>query len=321
MILNGKHFPHGVFLAPMAGFTDYAMRKICHDLGAEATTTEMVSAKAVCFGDKKTFSLARIREEEGTVSVQLFGSEPDLLAKAAEMLSKGTPDGCPPFAIDINMGCPVPKVFNNGEGSALMKDPDRIRRIVRACTESTDLPISVKLRLGVDEKSLNAVECALAAEAGGASWITVHGRTRKQMYSGEANRELIRNVKNSIHIPLIANGDITDADSALSMLKDTGADGIMIGREAIGNPFVFRDILLAMEGKTPVGASLSERVETAERQLALAVADKGEVVAVKECRKTVAKYFAGFRGSAALRLAINSCTTQKEVLNCLEKLG
>ena len=310
MNIGNQYLKHGLFLAPMAGFSDRAMRRICADMGAEYSVTEMISAKAVTFGDKKTYTLANIKPDEGSVALQIFGSEPEIMGRAAHILSiRDFGEGyCSPCAIDINMGCPVHKIFLNGEGSALMRDPELIYRITKAVKENTDLPVTVKHRTGVDERSLNAVECAMAAESGGASLITVHGRTRVQMYSGSVNREMIKNVKKSVHIPVIANGDILSGEDALSMLRDTGADGIAIGRGAVGNPFIFREIIAALEGKTFIPPTLEEKVEVALLQLRLAIEDKGERVAVPESRKQIASYLHSFKGAAAIRARINLAT-------------
>ena len=310
MNIGNQYLKHGLFLAPMAGFSDRAMRRICADMGAEYSVTEMISAKAVTFGDKKTYTLANIKPDEGSVALQIFGSEPEIMGRAAHILSiRDFGEGyCSPCAIDINMGCPVHKIFSNGEGSALMRDPELIYRITKAVKENTDLPVTVKHRTGVDERSLNAVECAMAAESGGASLITVHGRTRVQMYSGSVNREMIKNVKKSVHIPVIANGDILSGEDALSMLRDTGADGIAIGRGAVGNPFIFREIIAALEGKTFIPPTLEEKVEVALLQLRLALEDKGERVAVPESRKQIASYLHSFKGAAAIRARINLAT-------------
>ena len=315
MKIGDQYLKHGLFLAPMAGFSDRAMRRICADMGVEYSVTEMISAKAVTFGDKKTYSLANIRPDEGRVALQIFGSEPDIMGRAAHILStRDYGEGyCSPCAIDINMGCPVHKIFSNGEGSALMRDPELIYRITKAVKESTDLPVTVKHRTGVDDKSLNAVECAQAAESGGASLITVHGRTRVQMYSGTVNREIIKNVKQSVHIPVIANGDILSSADALSMLRDTGADGVAIGRGAVGNPFIFREILAALEGREYVEPTLEEKVEIALLQLRLAIEDKGERVAVPEARKQIASYLHSFRGAASIRARINQALSYTEI--------
>ena len=315
MKIGNQELKHGLFLAPMAGFSDRAMRRICADMGAEYSVTEMISAKAVTFGDKKTYSLANIRPDEGRVALQIFGSEPDIMARAANILStRDFGEGyCSPCAIDINMGCPVHKIFSNGEGSALMRDPELIYRITRAVRENTDLPVTVKHRTGVCDRSLNAVECAMAAESGGASLITVHGRTRVQMYSGSVNREIIKNVKKSVHIPVIANGDILSGADAISMLADTGADGIAIGRGAVGNPFIFREVICALEGTPYAEPTLGEKVDIALLQLRLAIEDKGERVAVPEARKQIASYLHSFRGAAAIRARINQALGYGEI--------
>ena len=306
----------------MAGYSDRAMRVVASGMGAELSVTEMVSAKAVTFGDKKTFNLARIGADEGNVSLQIFGSEPDVMARAAAELESGySAEGfVPPVAIDINMGCPVHKIFSNGEGSALMKDPELIYRITRSVKENISIPVTVKIRSGVDEKHINAVECALAAESAGASLVTVHGRTRTMLYSGVADREIIKNVKDSLHIPVVANGDVTDVETALAMLGETGADGIMIGRGAVGNPYLFAQIRAALEGKMFCVPTLEEKRKTALLQLRLAIEDKGETVAVNEARKQIAIYFKGFRGSATLRAKINAATTYAEVEAALEEV-
>lgn len=315
MKIGNQYLKHGLFLAPMAGFSDRAMRRICADMGAEYSVTEMISAKAVTFGDKKTYTLANIRPDEGSVALQIFGSEPEIMGRAAHILStRDFGEGyTSPCAIDINMGCPVHKIFSNGEGSALMRDPELIYRITKAVKENTDLPVTVKHRTGVDEKSLNAVECAMAAESGGASLITVHGRTRVQMYSGTVNREIIKNVKQSVHIPVIANGDILSGADAVSMLRDTGADGVAIGRGAVGNPFIFREIIATLEGGVFVPPTLEEKVKIALMQLRLAIEDKGERVAVPESRKQIASYLHSFKGAAAIRARINLATEYGEI--------
>ena len=304
--------PLGIMLAPMAGYTDRAMRLVCHRQGCEYSVTEMVSAKAVVFNDKKTFSLAKILPDEGPVAIQIFGSEPEVMAEAAARLEK--PEfGASPVAIDINMGCPVHKIFSNGEGSALMRSPELIERIVSSVKSAVSIPVSVKLRSGIDPSHINAVECALAAEAGGASMVCLHGRTRVQMYGGKSDREIIKNVKKCLHIPLIANGDVTSAEDALDLIRYTGADGIAVGRGAVGNPFIFSEIRAKLIGEDAGTVSLSKRVSTALYQLKTAVLDKGEYVAVNEARKQISFYLKGFRGAAALRQKINTATSFAEV--------
>ena len=324
--MKNKHLDvkNALFLGPMAGYTDRAMRVVSHMCGADISVTEMVSAKATVFGDKKTALLSRIREDEGRVFLQIFGSEPSVMGEAAAILTEpyGEDGYVSPEAIDINMGCPVHKIFSNGEGSALMKSPEKIYDIVKAVNEATRLPVTVKMRAGVDKEHISAVECALAAESAGAALICVHGRTRSQLYGGLADREIIKNVKKSLHIPVIANGDVVNSESAVSMINDTGADGIMIGRGAVGDPFIFSEIKARLAGEEYVPPSDSERVKIALLELRLAVEDKGERIAIPEARKKIAAYFKGFRGSAQLRAKINMAQTYFEVeellSSCLE---
>lgn len=314
--LGKLNMTYGLCLAPMAGYTDRAMRLVCRKYGVEHSVTEMVSAKAVVFNDKKTFALARILPDEGPVSVQIFGSEPEIMAEAAHTLANPK-EGVRPVAIDINMGCPVNKIFGNGEGSALMKSPELIERITRAVATSVDIPTTVKIRAGINKNSINAIECALAAEEGGASLLCIHGRTREQMYGGLADREIIKNVKDSLHIPLVANGDIVDGASALAMLRDTGADGIAVGRGAVGNPFIFSEIISALEGKSFAEPTIEERVDTALLQLRTAIEEKGERLAIPEARKQIALYLRSFHGAARIRAEINRALTYEEVEKAL----
>ena len=312
MRIGDLEFKIGLSLAPMAGFSDRAMRLLCKENGAEYSVSEMVSATAVTFGDKKTAALAAIRPDEGAVGLQIFGSRPDVMGEAARILTEET-EGCAPAFIDINMGCPVNKIFSNGEGSALMRDPGNIERIVSAVKAAVSLPVTVKIRTGIDESRLNAVDCALAAESGGADALCIHGRTRKQMYSGTVDRKTIADVKRALHIPVIGNGDINSAEDAVSMINDTGVDGIAIGRGAVGNPFIFREIRAAILGESYCAPSLKDRVEAALYQLRTAIEDKGERVAVCEARKQIALYLKGFRGAASIRGEINRALTYKEV--------
>ena len=304
---------HGLALAPMAGFSDRAMRYVCHLFGAEYSVTEMVSAKAVVYGDEKTFKLARIGEGEGKVAVQIFGSEPDIMAKAGEIIARGQYGGIKPSAIDINMGCPVKKVFSNNEGSALMQNPDLIYKITRAVKESIDIPCTVKMRAGIDEAHINAVECALAAESAGADLLTVHGRTRKQLYSGKSDLEIIKRAKSALKIPVMANGDIVDAESAIYALEYTGADGIMIGRGALGNPFIFKEISAKLRAERYTPPTIKEKCDTALLQLRTAIFEKGENVAVREARGQIALYLKSFRGASRLRADINRALTYRDV--------
>ena len=320
MRIGNTELEYGLCLAPMAGYTDRAMRILAHGYGAEYSVSEMISAKAVVFGDKKTHKLAEISADEGNVALQLFGSEPEVVAEAAALLESGESGFSAPVAIDINMGCPVHKIFSNGEGSALMRSPDLIYRIVSAAAVATRLPVTVKLRLGITEQSLNVTECAEAAAAGGAVAVCIHGRTREQMYSGKASYEKIAEVVDRLKIPVIANGDITDAASALEVLKQTGAAAVAIGRGAVGNPFVFSEIKAALSGGVYNPPSLEERVEAALLQLRLAVRFNGEKTAVTEARKQIALYLSGFRGAAAVRAKINTATTYSEVESAMRSV-
>lgn len=298
----------------MAGYTDAAMRRLCHRMGAEATVSEMISAKAVVYRDKKTVALGRTTPEEGPVLLQIFGSEPAVMAEAAGMLAEGYCESIP-AGIDINMGCPVPKIAGNGEGSALMRDPARCEAIVAAVRAALpgDLPLTVKLRLGWDSAHISLPEVADAAVRGGAAAIFVHGRTRTQMYAGEADWEPITALAARLAVPVIGNGDIADADVALRRLRESGCHGIMIGRGAVGNPFLFREIAAALRGEVMPPPTRRERVETALAHLEDAIRDKGEACAVREARKQIAAYIHGMNGAAAVRAAVNAATTLREV--------
>ena len=320
MKIGNLEFENGIALAPMAGFSDRAMRVVCHELGAEYSVTEMVSAKAVVYGDKKTLRLARITKDEAPTALQIFGSDPGIMAEAAAILSKYGGGGALPVAIDINMGCPVNKIFSNGEGSALMKDPDLIYKITRAVCLAIDLPTTVKLRLGIDREHINVIECAIAAEEAGAAALTVHGRTRAALYSGEADMTEIAKVKKALRIPIFANGDVTSAEVAIRVLNETGADGIMIGRGAIGNPFVFEEIRAGLCGENYLAPSLEEIKKVALLHLDYAIADKGEAVAVLESRGQLSKYFHSFRGCAELRAKINRATSRDDVKAAIDSL-
>ena len=313
MKIGSLTLKHGLFLGPMAGYTDYGMREVCKRLGAEYLVTEMVSAKAVTYGDKKSCALAHFPESQSPCAIQIFGKEPNVMAEAARMLSEGAAGGCAPAAIDINMGCPVPKLFGNGEGSALMASPSLIFDIVSSVVKAVALPVTVKIRSGIDEKRLNAVDCAKAAEAAGASMIAVHGRTRVQMYSGLADREIIKNVKNSVQIPVVGNGDINTAADAISMIKETGVDGVMIARGAVGNPFIFSEVAAALDGRPYAPPTLSECIEAALLQLSLSIEHKGEALAVLEGRKQMSAYLKGLRGASFLRGRIHQATTFEEM--------
>jgi tRNA-dihydrouridine synthase B len=304
----------------MAGYTDYAMRRICRELGAEYLVSEMVSAKALVYQDRKSAQLARIRADESPAAVQLFGSEPSVLAEAARLVEGGIAGGVAPTAIDLNFGCPVRKITGNGEGSALMRTPRRIEEIVRAVADAVSIPVTAKLRVGWDEQHKNAVECALRAEAGGAAAVCIHGRTRTQQYSGEADLFAIGEVVRALRVPVIGNGDVRDAASALRMLRETGCAALMIGRGAVGNPFVFREIACAIDGLDFVPPTLAESLTVGLRQLRYAIEDKGEETAVLETRKSFASYLVGIRGAAALRAKIHEASTYAELESLTDEI-
>lgn len=295
-------------LAPMAGVTDAAFRKICMEMGAAYAVTEMVSAKAMEFGDRKTGTLADLSQDRRPVFLQLFGDSPQTLALAAERLMDRGPDG-----FDLNMGCPVPKIAGNGSGSALMKDPDKCGEIVRAVKERVGVPVTVKLRLGWDQEHKNAVEVAKICQQAGADAVCVHGRTRDQMYRGKADWEGIRQVKEAVSIPVIGNGDVVGAQSACLMLEQTGCDMVMVGRGALGNPWVFRQINMYLtEGCRIIPPpGIAERVLTIRKHIGLMCQYKGEARAMREARKHVGWYVHGVKGAAELRRRAGElCTLQ-----------
>ena len=301
-------------LSPMAGVTDVSYRTICHEFGADLVVTEMISAKAVTYNNKKTFELAGISETEHPVSLQLFGSEPETMAEAARIL-----DGKSPFdMLDINMGCPMPKIVNNGEGSALMKDPLLAGKIIKAVADARDKPVTVKIRSGFDKEHINAPEIAYIARESGAAMITVHGRTREQYYEGKADWDVIAQVKQRAGIKVIGNGDVRGLKDAEAMILRTGCDGVAIGRAAEGNPWIFREISEGREYRP----TADEKKEVMLRHLAMTVEDKGEYTGIREMRKHIGWYTAGMPGSAKLRLRINQAVSMEEmralIMNCSE---
>ena len=322
---------HGIMLAPMAGATDYAFRTVCKSFGAEYLVSEMVCAKALCYEQKikksitaspsKTAPLAAIREGELPMAVQIFGSEPSFMAEAARMIAensyRGTTSLSTPTAIDINMGCPVPKVVSNGEGSALLKNPDLASEIVEAVVKAVDIPVTVKIRIGWDKNSINAVEMAKKLEAAGAALICVHGRTREQQYAPYADWTQIAAAKKAVNIPVIGNGDIFTPDDALKMINETECDGIMIGRGALGNPWIFENTVNLFEGRPIREISQNEVIDVALSHLRLMIEDKGERAGVAESRKHLGWYMKGLRGAAELRNRINTAATLEELTELL----
>lgn len=318
MQIGSVLFPHGLFLGPMAGYTDFAMRTVCREMGAEGLVTEMVSAKAVVFGDRKTIPLARVSAEECPCAVQLFGHEPEVLAEAARIVAAGVGGGVAPTMIDLNMGCPVHKIVSGGDGSALMRDPALAERIVRAVRDAVKIPVTVKIRLGWDDAHRNAPEVARAAESGGADAVFVHGRTRTQFYAGTADYRGIGEVVRAVSLPVIGNGDVRDAEGGARLLRESGCAGIMVGRGAVGNPFLFRTLAALLAGQPlPPPPTAAEKYAVAKRQLTLAAKEKGESVAVLEARKHLGEYLRGIRGGSAARAEIFRAESAGEMLRIL----
>jgi tRNA-dihydrouridine synthase B len=288
MKIGNVEFANNVFLAPMAGITDMAYRAICKQFGCGLTYTEMVSAKGLYYKSENTKELMALAPEEQPAAIQIFGSEPDILASiAAEVQAAGAD------IIDINMGCPTPKIVRNGDGCALMQKPELVAEIVKKVTAAVTVPVTIKIRKGWDENSINAVEIALAAEENGAKAVTVHGRTREQFYTGKADWEIIKKVKQALKIPVIGNGDVVSPETAKEMLELTGCDAIMIGRGAEGNPWIFKSIIEYLSsGILLPGPSYTEKIE------------KGEDVGIKEMRKHIAWYLKGLPGSSFIKAEV-----------------
>lgn len=305
-----------VILAPMAGVSDLPFRLLCKEQGAGMVCTEMISAKAILYGNKNTEELMRIHPKEGPVSLQLFGSDPKIIGEMAKRIEDR------PFAVlDLNMGCPVPKVVNNGEGSALMKNPALAGRIIEAAARSIHKPVTVKIRKGFDETSINAVEIARIAQESGAAAVAVHARTREQYYSGQADWEIIARVKEAVRIPVLGNGDVTDAETALAMMEQTGCDGVLVGRAARGNPWIFREILAAMKGEAkPQRPDRQALYEMILRHAGLLAEYKGEYTAVREMRKHVAWYSTGLPHAAGMRRKINEMETMQQLTDGMKEL-
>lgn len=303
-------------LAPMAGAADRAFRELCTSYGAAFVVGELTSSKGVSMGDRKSGQLLSISDEERPAASQLFGDDPLVMAKAAEEALTYKPD-----FIDINMGCPAPKVSSNGCGSALMKNPRLAGEIVKAVVEASTVPVTVKMRTGWDEASLNAPELAKICEENGASMITVHGRTKVQMYSPGINYDIIRKVKNSVKIPVIGNGDVTDALSASEMIEKTGCDGVMVGRGALGKPWVFKEINHYFEtGEFLTSPSIDERMDVLKKHISKLILYKGEFIAMREARKHAAWYVKGIRGAAKYRAEIGKINTFSDLEELIDKI-
>jgi len=314
--IGNVELDNNIILAPMAGVTDLPFRLLCREMGAGLVCMEMVSAKAILYGNRNTEEMLTVTEKERPASLQLFGSDPDIMAEIAHRIEDRNYD-----ILDINMGCPVPKIVNNGEGSALMKNPKLVGEIVNKVVKATKKPVTVKIRKGFDDEHVNAVEIAKQAEANGAAAIAVHGRTRAQYYEGRADWNIIADVKRAVNVPVIGNGDIIDGPSAQRMLDETGVDGLLIGRASRGNPWIFKEILYYLDNGTErPKPQLDERINTMRRHAELMVEVKGEYIAIREMRKHVGWYVAGLPNSARMRREINEVEHMDELLKFLDDI-
>jgi tRNA-dihydrouridine synthase B len=313
LTIGGLKLPNNIVLAPMAGITDMPFRLICKGYGCGMMYTEMVSAKGLYYGSERTGDLLQVHSTEHPIGVQIFGSEPEIMAMMAERISELDIE-----LIDINMGCPAPKITKNGQGSALMKDPARVGKIIKAVVKRSSKPVTVKIRKGWDDSQINAVEIAKIAQDEGASAITVHGRTREQFYSGKADWDIITQVREAVDIPVIGNGDVFTPEAALQMLKETGCHGVMVARGAQGRPWIFEGIIHYLKtGNKLEEPSVSERINIAVKHLNLAVKLKGEKLGVIEMRKHLAWYLKGMKNANTIKNKLNSLENSEQIQNTL----
>ncbi|MDE7253089.1 MAG: tRNA dihydrouridine synthase DusB [Acetatifactor sp.] len=316
LTIGGVTLPNNIILAPMAGVSDLPFRLLCHEQGAGLVCMEMVSAKAIYYNNKNTEGLMEIHPEEGPVSLQLFGSDPEILGQMAARI-----DDRPHTFLDFNMGCPVPKVVNNGEGSALMREPKLVERILRNLVKSTSKPVTVKIRKGFNDDSVNAVEIARIAQDCGVAAVAVHGRTREQYYSGQADWDIIAKVKEAVSIPVLGNGDVDSPEKAERILAQTGCDGVMIGRAAQGNPWIFREVTRFLEDEVLLPRpDNAEKKQVILRHAALQLQYKGEYTGVREMRKHLSWYTVGMPGSARFRKEINAMETMEQLVESVERI-
>ncbi|MBQ0078830.1 MAG: tRNA dihydrouridine synthase DusB [Eubacterium sp.] len=316
MVIGNLTFENPFFLAPLAGISDKSMRSLCMQQGASLTFTEMVSAKGLWYGDRKSRKLLELAPEEKSVGFQLFGREPEILAHAVKELND-----CDNKVFDLNCGCPVPKVVKNGEGSALLKEPDRLGDVVEAMVKSTDKPVTVKIRMGFYRDTMIAEEIAKVAEAAGAAAITVHGRTREQYYEGKADWSAIAAVKKAVKIPVIGNGDIMSGADAIEMMNVTGSNGAMIARGALGNPWIFNECVRLWENSNEVEKpSQNDRIQMLLDHFELIKMDKGEAIAVREIRKHIGWYVKGMHGASVVKRRANTIASGEELREAVAPL-